>query len=82
VSSPIEMPAEVMAATIAGLQAELAAERAAAAVKVAALEDSLTDLAHENALLKRRLFGTRTERSVSERPGDRVGICTLMSAAA
>jgi transposase len=65
VSSPIEMPAEVMAATIAGLQAELAAERAAAAVKVAALEDSLTDLAHENALLKRRLFGTRTERSVT-----------------
>ena len=33
--------------------------------KVAALEDSLTDLAHENALLKRRLFGTRSERSVT-----------------
>jgi transposase len=60
---PIAMPAEVMAATIAGLQAELAAERAAAAVKVAALQDTLTDLAHENALLKRRLFGSKTERS-------------------
>ena len=32
------------------------------AAKVAALEDSLTDLAHENALLKRRLFGSKTER--------------------
>ncbi|MBE7451277.1 MAG: hypothetical protein HS111_21000 [Kofleriaceae bacterium] len=31
--------------------------------KVAALEESLTGLAHENALLKRRLFGIRTERS-------------------
>jgi hypothetical protein len=33
------------------------------AAKVAALEESLTDLAHENALLTRRLFGIRTERS-------------------
>ena len=53
------MSAEVMAATIASLQAELAAK----AAKVAALEDSLTDLAHENALLKRRLFGSKTERT-------------------
>ncbi|MBE7449281.1 MAG: transposase [Kofleriaceae bacterium] len=30
---------------------------------MAALEESLTGLAHENALLKRRLFGIRTERS-------------------
>ena len=35
---------------------------AAMAAKVAALEDSLTNLAHENALLKRRLFGSKTER--------------------
>jgi transposase len=54
----IAMSAEVMAATIAGLQAE----RAEMAAKVAALEDSLTELAHENALLKRRLFGSKTER--------------------
>ena len=54
----IAMSPEVMAATIAGLQAE----RAEMAAKVAALEDSLTDLAHENALLKRRLFGSKTER--------------------
>jgi transposase len=63
---PIALSAEAMAATIAGLQAELAAkaaERAAMAAKVAALEDSLTELAHENALLKRRLFGSKTERT-------------------
>jgi transposase len=54
----IAMSPEMMAATIAGLQAE----RAAMAAKVAALEDSLTELAHENALLKRRLFGSKTER--------------------
>ena len=62
---PIAMSAEAMAATIAALQAELAAkdvERVAMANKVAALEDSLTDLAHENALLKRRLFGSKSER--------------------
>ena len=52
------MSAEVMAATIAGLQAE----RAEMAAKVVSLEESLTDLAHENAMLKRRLFGSKTER--------------------
>ncbi len=51
------MSPELMA-TIAGLQSELAAKMA----KVAALEDSLTELAHENALLKRRLFDSKTER--------------------
>ena len=34
------------------------AERAEMAAKVTSLEESLTDLAHENALLKRRLFGS------------------------
>ncbi|MBA3844975.1 MAG: IS66 family transposase [Actinobacteria bacterium] len=52
------MSREVMVATIAGLQAE----RAEMTAKLAALEGSLTDLAHENALLKRRLFGTKSER--------------------
>ncbi len=59
------MSTEVMAATIAALQAEMVAkdaERAEMAAKVASLEESLTDLAHENALLKRRLFGSKTER--------------------
>jgi transposase len=58
-TQPDAISTEVMAATIAGLQAE----RAEMTAKVAALEESLTDLAHENALLKRRLFGIRTERS-------------------
>ena len=60
------MSTEVMAARIASLQAEMAAkaaEAAALAAKVTALEESLTDLAHENTLLKRRLFGIRSERS-------------------
>gem|GEM_PF-2170122 len=54
----VAMSTEVMAATISGLQAE----RAEMAAKVASLEESLADLAHENALLKRRLFGSKTER--------------------
>ena len=37
--------------------------KAELAAKVATLEDTVTDLAHENALLKRRLYGKRTERS-------------------
>ncbi len=53
------MSTELVSATIAALQAEILAKDA----KVAALEESLTNLAHENALLKRRLFGTKTERS-------------------
>lgn len=52
------MSADAMSARIAALQAEIAAKDA----KVAALEESLTGLAHENALLKRRLFGSKTER--------------------
>ena len=67
-SAPSAMSTEAMAATIAALQAELAAkeaDRAEMAAKVAALEDSVTELAHENTLLKRRLFGTRSERSVT-----------------
>lgn len=57
------MSAKTLAAMVAGLQAELAGARAEMAAKVASLEETLTDLAHENALLKRRLYGKRTERS-------------------
>ena len=39
-----------------GLKAETAA-------KVRSLEDALTNLAHANALLKRRIYGNKTERS-------------------
>ena len=48
---------------LAALQAELAGVKAEMAAKVSSLEDTVTDLAHENALLKRRLYGKRTERS-------------------
>jgi transposase len=56
------MSPAAMAATLAAAQAELAGVKAELAVKVAALEDTITGLAHENALLKRRLYGNRTER--------------------
>ena len=52
-----------MAGVIAQLQAELAGFRAETAVKVASLENTITGLAHENTLLKRRLYGNKTERS-------------------
>jgi transposase len=47
---------------LAALQAELAAVKSETAAKVATLEDTITGLAHENALLKRRLYGNKTER--------------------
>lgn len=50
---------------ISQLQAELAGSKAEAAVKVASLEDTITGLAHEVALLKRRLYGNKTERSLT-----------------
>ncbi len=59
---PDAIAPDAMAARIAALQAELAAKEAEHAAKVAALEESLTGLAHENAVLKRRLFGSKTER--------------------
>ena len=59
---PDAMSPDAMSARIAALQTELAAKEAEHAAKVASLEESLTDLAHENALLKRRLFGSKTER--------------------
>lgn len=52
---------EAAASTIAQLQAELVGSK----VKVASLEDTITGLAHEIALLKRRLYGNKTERSLT-----------------
>jgi transposase len=59
------MTAEAMAAQVAALQAELAGIKADNAVKVGALEGTIANLAHENALLRRRLYGNKTERSVT-----------------
>ena len=52
-----------LAGQLAALQAELVAIKTETAVKVASLEDTIANLAHENTLLKRRLYGSRTERS-------------------
>ena len=46
---------------LAAPQSELVGLSAENAAKVASLEDSVANLAHENALLKRRLYGNRTE---------------------
>ncbi len=48
---------------VSTLQAELVALKAEMVARVASLEDTIANLAQENALLKRRLFGNRTERS-------------------
>ncbi len=60
---PNTISPETMATLLAQVQAELAGVKAEMAAKIASLEDALTGLAHENALLKRRLYGNRTERS-------------------
>jgi transposase len=65
-SDPQRTPtAEAMAAQVAALQAELAGVKADSAVKVAALEGTIANLAHEVTLLRRRLYGNKTERSAT-----------------
>jgi hypothetical protein len=48
---------------VAALQSELVGVKAALGAKVTSLEETIANLAHENLLLKRRLFGNKTERS-------------------
>src|SRR5882757_725165 len=57
------MSAEEMSTLVAALQIELVGVKAEAAAKVASLQDTIVHLAHENALLKRRLYGNKTEHS-------------------
>jgi transposase len=57
------MAKEDLATQLAALQAELVAIKAESTAKVASLEETIGNLAHENALLKRRLYGNKTERS-------------------
>ena len=62
-SNPATMAAEDLATQLAALQAELVAIKAETTAKVASLEETIGNLAHENALLRRRLYGNKTERS-------------------
>jgi len=48
---------------VAALQSELVGLKATLGAKVASLEETIANLAQENLLLKRRLFGNKTERS-------------------
>jgi len=62
-SSTIEtLPVEEATRLVATLQSELVGVKAALNAKVASLEETIANLAHENQLLKRRLFGNKTER--------------------
>ncbi len=57
------MSPDELAMLLGALQAELVAVKAETTVKVASLEETIANLAHENTLLKRRLYGNKTERS-------------------
>jgi transposase len=59
----ITMSAEETATLLTAVQRELVSVKAETAAKVASLEDTIAGLAHENALLKRRLYGNKTEHS-------------------
>ncbi len=57
------LPPSDLASLVSTLQTELAGVKAELTAKVQALEGTIANLAHENTLLKRRLYGTKTERS-------------------
>lgn len=53
---------EELADLVSTLQTEVLAIKAERDVQVDSLQETIVNLAHENELLKRRLFGTKTER--------------------
>ena len=55
------------------LQAELVALKAEMVAKVASLEDTIANLAQENALLKRRLFWQPDRAQPHQRAATRAG---------
>jgi transposase len=57
------MSAKEAARLITALQSELVGMKAEMGTKVASLEETIANLAQENLLLKRRLYGNKTERS-------------------
>ena len=57
------LSAEEVSRLITALQSELVGMKAEMGAKMASLEETIANLAQENTLLKRRLFGNKTERS-------------------
>jgi transposase len=64
-TDPRAATAEDLSSQIAALQAELVTVKAEHTTKVASLHTTIANLAHELELLKRRLFGNKTERSTT-----------------
>jgi hypothetical protein len=62
-STSVPLSADEAMQLVAGLQSELAGVKAALNAKVSSLEETIANLAQENQLLKRRLFGNKTEQS-------------------
>jgi hypothetical protein len=68
VSTPPAPPRATLSAEeawrlITALQSELVGVKSELGAKMASLEETIANLAQENLLLKRRLFGNKTERS-------------------
>jgi transposase len=58
-----KLTAEEATRLVSALQSELVGVKATLNAKVSSLEETIANLAQENLLLKRRLFGNKTERS-------------------
>jgi len=57
-----KLSVEELAELVSTLQTEMLAFKAERDVQVDSLQETIVNLAHENELLKRRLYGTKTER--------------------
>lgn len=60
--SKSKLSVEELADLVSTLQTEMLAIKAERDVQVDSLQETIVNLAHENELLKRRLFGTKTEK--------------------
>lgn len=57
-----KLSVEELSALVSTIQTEMLAIKAERDTQVESLQQTIVNLAHENELLKRRLFGTKTER--------------------
>lgn len=57
-----KLSVEELAALVSTMQTEMLAFKAQHDTQVDSLQETIVNLAHENELLKRRLFGTKTEK--------------------